>query len=145
MWITLNSIFFSLAGLAWSKSMDKSFSVFKMWPCYEYFFSIGNLIFALTAWTLSRNHLNYSTCACWICGDFHLSATCLTGYLSPHIRCVILESLLSILQKHAWYLTHQLCSILSFLSLTPFFPNSQVKLQCPWMIHHLKGLDECSL
>ena len=39
-----------------SKSIDKFFlSVLKMWPCYKYFF--GNLIFALTARTLSGNRL----------------------------------------------------------------------------------------
>ena len=41
-----------------SKSNDKFFlSVLKMWQCYKYFF--GNLIFALTARTLSGNHLNH--------------------------------------------------------------------------------------
>ena len=39
-----------------SKSNDKLFlSILKMWQCYKYFF--GDLIFALTAWTLSGNHL----------------------------------------------------------------------------------------
>ena len=40
-----------------SKSNDKFFlSVLKMWQCCKYFF--GNLIFALTARTLSGNRLN---------------------------------------------------------------------------------------
>ena len=42
-----------------SKSNDKFFlSVLKMWQCCKYFF--GNLIFALTARTLSGNRLNFS-------------------------------------------------------------------------------------
>ena len=41
-----------------SKSIDKFFlSVLKMCPCYKYFF--GNLIFALTARTLSGNRIKY--------------------------------------------------------------------------------------
>ena len=42
-----------------SKSNDKFFlSVLKVWQCCKYFF--GNLIFVLTARTLSRNRLKYS-------------------------------------------------------------------------------------
>ena len=45
-----------------SKSNDKFFlSVLKMWQCCKYFF--GNLIFALTARTLSGNRLNILICS----------------------------------------------------------------------------------
>ena len=44
-----------------SKSNDKFFlPVLKMWQCCKYFF--GNLIFTLTAWTLSGNRLKLITC-----------------------------------------------------------------------------------
>ena len=60
-----------------SKSNDKFFlSVLKMWQCCKYFF--GNLIFALTARTLSGNRLKYQPVKFWGI----VTCTCCSSILS---------------------------------------------------------------
>ena len=56
-WIknNFNSVFSHTVSLG-AKVFDNFLTVLKMLPCYEWFF--GNFIFALVAWTFSRNHLN---------------------------------------------------------------------------------------
>ena len=57
-----------------SKRNDKFFlSVLKMWQCCKYFF--GNLIFALTARTLSGNRLKHVWPPCWMMLLHHFHST----------------------------------------------------------------------